>query len=252
MPRMIALRNALAALALSVGLPALALEVPPVPSRYVTDFAGRLEPAVVQRGEAALAELERKHGHQVIAVFFPSLEGEALEDFTIRCAEAWRVGRAGLDNGVVFFAFLAERRMRLEVGYGLEGSIPDAVARRLLDHTVRPHFARGDYGGGVLALAAALEQIFSGSPPPAARSERRPVFGLIVLAIILIVFILVLKLAAAASGPPPTRLGGRRSSGWGSAPGGFGAGYGGGGLGGFGGFSPGGGGFGGGGASGSW
>ncbi len=246
------LRNCLAALTLSVGLPALALDVPPVPTRYLSDFTGRLDQADVQRGEAALADLERKHGHQVIAVFFPSLEGEVLEDFTIRCAEAWRVGRAGLDNGVVFFAFLAERRMRLEVGYGLEGSIPDAVARRLLDHAVRPHFARGDYGGGVLALAGALEQIFSGSPPPSAGGERRPFFGLILLAIILIVFIFLLAMAAAAGGPPPTRLGGRRSSRWGGVPGGFGAGYGGGGLGGFGGFSPGGGGFGGGGASGSW
>ena len=131
------------ALACLLALPSFALEVPPVPTRYATDYSGRLEGAGLARAEAALAELERAHGHQVIAVFFASLENEALEDFTIRCAEAWRVGRRGLDDGVIFFAFLADRRMRLEVGYGLEATVTDAVARRLLDGAVRPHFARG-------------------------------------------------------------------------------------------------------------
>lgn len=252
MPWRIVARNGLAALVLFVGLPVLALDVPPVPTRYVTDLTGTLNSAAVQRGETALAELERDHGHQVIAVFFPSLEGEALEDFTIRCAETWRVGRSGLDDGVIFFAFLAERRMRLEVGYGLEEKIPDAAARRLLDHTVRPYFASGDFGGGLVALAEALRQTFSGSPPATVESGRRTVLRLIVLAVILVVFVVLLLLAAAASGPAPTRLGGRRQVAWKTGAGGFGAGYGGGGVGGFGGFSPGGGSFGGGGASGSW
>ncbi len=242
------------ALAFLVALPALALEVPPLPARFAHDYSGRVDGAGLARAEAALAELERTHGHQVIAVFFSTLDGEALEDFTIRCAEAWRVGRSGLDDGVIFFAFLADRRMRLEVGYGLEEVVTDAVARRLLDGTLRPHFARGDYTGGVEAMARALGRIFSGSPAPAARDRSRPILGLAVLVIILGILVVVLIAAGAAGSPPSARPGRRRPS-WGTSAGGFGGGFrpgGFGGGGGFGGFSPGGGGFGGGGASGSW
>lgn len=242
---------ALVALGLATSL--AALEVPPAPSRYVTDYTGRLDPAGLARAEAALAALERTHGHQVVAVFFPSLEGEVLEDFTIRTAEAWRVGRKGLDDGVIFFAFLAERRLRLEVGYGLEGKLPDALARRLLDHTVRPAFARGDLAGGIVALAGAVDRVFSGAPAPVREEKSRPVVGLLLLGVILVVLVVLLAFAGAAGGHPPPRMG-RRPSPWGTSMGGFTGGWGGGvgSLGGFGGFSPGGGGFGGGGASGSW
>lgn len=241
------------AVAVLAALPALALDVPPVPTRCVTDYSGRFSSASLVRAEAALAGLHRAYGHQVIAVFFPSLEGETLEDFTVRCAEAWRVGRRGLDDGVIFFAFLADRRMRLEVGYGLEASLTDAVARRLLDSAVRPHFAVGDYDGGVVALARALGGIFAGAPVPAVRGRSRPVASLAVLAIVLGV-VIVLRIAAGSAGLSATRPRSRWPH-WGSPMGGVGGGFrsgGFGGGGGFGGFSPGGGGFGGGGASGSW
>lgn len=243
-----------ALLALAVAMPLHALEVPPPPTRHLVDYTGRLEAAGLARAEAALADLAQRHGHQVVAAFFPSLAGEALEDFTVRCAEAWRVGRRGLDDGVILFAFLAERRMRLEVGYGLEGTIPDAVARRILDHTVRPAFARGDYPGGVVALAGALDALFAGgAPPPAPGKPGRPLIGISVLLGILLVMMVLLIVASRLGGLPPPRGGGaspwRRGSlgGWGR--------YGGislGGFGGGGGFFPGGGSFGGGGASGSW
>lgn len=247
-------RQGLPAMAFILAMPLFAMDVPPVPSQFVTDYSGTLDGASLRRAGAALAELERIHGHQVIAVFFSSLDDEALEDFTMRSAEAWRVGRRGLDDGVIFFAFLAQRRMRLEIGYGLEGAIPDAVARRLLDRTVRPVFAGGDYAGGVVALADALGKIFSGAPAPPPRERRQPIFGLVMLLIILIALVVLLSVAGSASGPPSPRVGRRRPS-WGTGMGGFGGGYSGGGFGGtggFGGFSPGGGGFGGGGASGSW
>lgn len=246
--------KAISALAFLVAMPLHALEVLPVPARFASDYSGRVDAADLARADAALADLERTYGHQVIAVYFPGLEGEPLGDFTMRCAEAWRVGRQSLDNGVIFFAFLAERRMRLEVGYGLEGQVTDAVSRRLLDRTVRPSFASGDYAGGVVALANALGQIFSGSPAAAPPARRRPIAGLIVLAIILAIFVVLLIVAGAASGPPSALVGRRRGS-WGPSTGGFGGGFGGRGIGasgGFGGFSAGGGGFGGGGASGSW
>jgi uncharacterized protein len=221
---------------------AVALDVPPTPSDYLTDLAG-----VVPRRQAAeidgkLAGIERNTGHQVIAVFFPSLAGEPLEDFTVRCAERWKVGRKGLDDGIIFFAFVRDRRMRLEVGYGLEDKVPDAVASRLLDEVVRPEFARGDFGGGVLALAGALERIFRGEPPPQPVRGKgsSPGFPGVVALIVL------LMLLRAMRGGRRRGLGGM--AGWGFFPGG---GFSGGGFSG-GGFSSGGGSFGGGGASGSW
>jgi uncharacterized protein len=221
--------------------------VPPTPREYVTDYAGVIGRQQATAIDDRLAQLERQTGHQVIAVFFPSLEGEPLEDFTIRCAERWKVGRKGLDDGAIFFAFVRDRRMRLEVGYGLEDKVPDAIASRLLDEDVRPAFAAGDFGGGVVALAGALESIFRGAaPPPPARPGRSS--GGVPGAVVLIVIVLLLR----------ALLGGRRRywggfGGWGGFSGGgfSGGGSSGGGFSG-GGFSAGGGSFGGGGASGGW
>ena len=186
-----------------------------------------------------LAGLEKRTGHQVIAVFFPSLEGEPLEDFTIRCAERWKVGRKGLDDGVIFFAFVRDRRMRLEVGYGLEDKIPDALAIQLLDGVVRPSFAAGDYAGGVLTLAEALEGVFRGEPPPRPAQGTRPSPGFPGVLVLIILFLLIGALRGTRRG----RWGG--PGGWGGFSGG---GFSGGGFSG-GGFSAGGGSFGGGGAS---
>ena len=216
---------------------AFALEVPPTPREYIADYArviGRQQQAAI---DERLAGLEQRTGHQVIAVFFQSLEGEPLEDFTIRCAERWKVGRKGLDDGIIFFAFVRDRRMRLEVGYGLEAEVPDAVASRLLDDEVRPSFAAGDFGAGTLALAGALERIFRGESPrdtPRGKSSLPGVPGVVAL----IVLMLLMR----------AMRGSRRGT-WG----GFGGlgGFSGGGFSG-GGFSGGGGSFGGGGASGSW
>ena len=214
--------------------------MPPAPRDYLTDLAGVVPASQVAEVEGRLRAVEQRTGHQVIAVFFPALEGETLEEFTIRCAQAWKVGRKGLDDGVILFAFVRDHRMRLEVGYGLEEKVPDAVARRLLDDEVRPRFAAGDYAGGVLALAASLQGIFQGEPPPRPTTRSRsgpPPFG--VIAIIL----LILVLRAVMGGGRRRRGGGLGGFG---GLGGLGGGFSGGG------FSGGGGSFGGGGASGSW
>jgi uncharacterized protein len=220
---------------------AVALDVPPAPDHYFTDYAGVVPGPRAAEVDAHLAAIERATGHQVIAVIFRSLEGEVLEDFTIRAAENWKVGRKGIDDGVIFFAFLDDRQMRLEVGYGLEGKITDALSARLLAETVRPEFRAGDYAGGVIALADALERVFRGEPPPPPKASQRG--GNVLPLVLMLAVILLFRVAAARSGGW-----GWRSGGWTGRGGG---GFGGGGFGG-GGFSGGGGSFGGGGASGSW
>ena len=231
--------------ALLLAAPLAALEVPPVPRTYLSDFAGALADAERSTLENRLAAFESRTGHQFIAVLFRSLEGDSLEDFTIRCAETWKVGRKGLDDGLIFFAFLSERRMRLEVGYGLEATIPDALAARLLDRVVKPAFRQGDIGGGVSSLTDALEKVFAGEDPIGRKDEERAHFptGILILIILLVVL-------QSVNGRGRGQRRGRGGF-WG-LPGGFGGGgFGGGGFGG-GGFFGGGGGFGGGGASGSW
>ena len=246
---------ALAAWFLAVSAPAL--EVPPTPARYFTDNAGVVSREQAGEIEARLAAIEQQTGHQILAVTFASLEGDSLEDFTIRAAQRWKGGRKALDDGVIFFAFINDRRIRLEVGYGLEDKITDALSSRLLADTVKPAFRQGEFGGGVLALAGALEAVFRGDPLPQ-RREKQSNGGEAIAIIALILLVLLLQAAArrGQSGSAWRRdgrsgYGGNRGGPWGGFGGGsFGGGLGGGGS--FGGFSSGGGSFGGGGASGSW
>ncbi|HPC82218.1 MAG TPA: TPM domain-containing protein [Thermoanaerobaculaceae bacterium] len=237
--------RAVAGVCFLAAVSAAALEVPPAPTAWVTDHASVLAPDETARLDARLREFEQRTGRQAIAVLFPSLEGESLEDFTMRCAEAWKVGRRGLDDGLIFFAFIQDRRMRLEVGYGLEEKIPDAVASRLLAEQVRPAFARGDWADGLEALVSSLERLLAGEPlpPPARRGGRAVPIGQVLL---LVVILLLLQ----GLGGRGRR--GRRSGFWWGGGGGWGSSGGSWGGGGFGGFSGGGGSFGGGGSSGSW
>jgi uncharacterized protein len=237
--------------------------VPPPPDRRVNDYAGALTAAEREALERKLAGRERASTNQVVVAIFPSLEGEDLEDFSVRLAQAWRVGQKGLDNGVVLLVFMQERRLRLEVGYGLEPVLTDAIASSILRDVVRPRFREGRILDGLSAGLDAVDRAIAGTyaqPAPAAPAGARPsllqlALGLFVVAVLL--SILLPALLTSATSRRMTRggwTGGR--SGWGGPvvhgggwPGG-GWSRGGGGSGG--GFSGGGGSFGGGGASGSW
>jgi len=124
-----------------------------------------------------LTERERATGAQMVIAIFPSLEGESLEDFSIRLAERWRVGDKKLDNGVILLVFVQERRIRLEVGYGLEPVLPDAVASQIIREQIGPRFREGRWADG---LTAAVDAVFARidtrgatpTPPP------RHAFGL--------------------------------------------------------------------------
>jgi len=151
---------------------AAALEVPYLAGR-VNDLAGLLSDLERERLEAKLAKLEQATGAQVVVLIIPSLEGENLEEFTHRVASTWKLGQKGKDNGVLFLIARNDRKMRLEVGYGLEAVLPDAACRRILDNLVRPHFRAGDFARGIEAGLDAVGQAIQGQPLPEPGEEER-------------------------------------------------------------------------------
>lgn len=227
--------------------------LPPAPARWLTDSAGVLSPGVASAIDRRLEEFEKEQGTQILVVLERRLPpDEVLEDWTQRVAEAWGVGRSEQDDGAVLFVFVDDRALRLEVGYGLEGTLTDLESKAILDEVLIPHLRRGDWDGGVAAAADAIVAAVRGEYAPSSRSARgrrrqEPIgCGFFVLLLLGLALFVWLSSRAARSGGARTR--GWRGGGWGG--GGFrGGGFGGGG---FGGFSGGGGGFGGGGASGRW
>ena len=256
------LRFIAAALLVALGPALLALEVPEPPNRWYTDRANLLSPEAADALNRKIAEFEQQSGAQFIIYVFPSLEGESMEDFTIRSVEKWKVGQKKYDNGVVLFVFVQDKKVRVEVGYGLEGSLTDAFSSRVIREFITPYFRQNDYAGGLNAAAdAIIKKVRTGEEPvpplqPAdqPRESRKDLNPVVVLFILFIVFFVILPMLS------------RRRSGCGGCVfpmffpgggsgitfGGGGGGFSGGGFGGGGGFSGGGGGFGGGGASGGW
>lgn len=207
----------------------------------------------------------------MLVVVYPELPSASMEDFTVRAAQAWKAGRGKLDNGVVLFVFVKDRKMRMEVGYGLEGALPDATAKRIIEEQIAPAFRQDQPAGGlesgIDAIIAATRGEYKAEDRPR-RSGRSGGGASLLVLLVLLVPLFVVSQFLARRGPAGSFDGAgfdqthapwgmsagyqrkrrrRRSSYWG------GGGWGGGGGGGFGGgFSGGGGSFGGGGASGSW
>jgi len=230
----------------------------------LNDYSHILSPATAERLNRQLEDFEKATSNQMLVVIYPKmLSDSALEDYTVRVARAWRVGQKARNNGAILFIFAQDRKMRIEVGYGLEGALPDAIAKRIIEEELKPHFQRGDYDGGLVAGVNAMLQAARGEYKGTGRtvgSAKSPgssnslpawvffgLFGIIIL--------FALRRAAARG---TIYRGSGRTTYWGSAGGWSGGGWtgGGGGFGGGGGsgggFSGGGGSFGGGGASGSW
>ncbi len=136
-------------------VPAFSLDVPLLRG-YVNDYADMLSPQAESQIEAELRAFEQSDSTQIVVLTIPSLEGENLEDFSIKVAEAWKIGRKGKDNGVIFLVAKHERKIRIEVGRGLEGKLTDLLAGRIIDLVVKPKFKRGDYDGGFIAGTHAL------------------------------------------------------------------------------------------------
>ena len=228
--------------------------LPPAPAAYFNDYAGLVPAADAQRLDAKLRQFAQQTSTQIVVAVFPSLPSPSLEDFTVRTAQSWRVGRQDWDNGAVFFVFVNDRKMRIETGYGLEGALPDILAGRILDEQVRPRFRAGDWAGG---LEAGIDGILAATrgeykaPPP--KKQGVPVVAVLIIVCFVILFFWLAS-HGALSGGRTYGAGGWRGGGWGGGSWGGGgwSGGGGGGWSGGGGFSGGGGSFGGGGASSSW
>lgn len=239
-------------LALAVPVLAAVAPIPPAPNRWVTDESGFLSPTTRAQLDAQLESYEQQTGHQVLVYIGKSTGGVPVEDWAVRAFADWKVGRQKLDDGLVLFIFPADRKMRIEVGYGLEDRVPDAVASRIIREVLTPGFRAGQNDAAVTQAVSALLGAIEGKAVPGVGGSGAPkampvpstvqlvFFGIVALAFLLLLIThpslaLNLLFLFASSGR-------RRGGGWGGGS------WGGGG----GGFSGGGGRSGGGGASGSW
>jgi uncharacterized protein len=231
--------------------------LPPAPQDYVVDEAGVFTPVQKEALARKLEQFERETSEQLLVVVYPAVpDGEVMEDFTQRTAEAWGVGNRKDDSGMVLFVFPQSRQLRVEVGYGLEGAVPDALASRIINDEIVPFFRAGDLAGGIEhgadALMSAARGEYTGTGRIAGESEGSD-DGWILLLFLLIFLAVVLWTNRPGARPGGTVYtpSGRRDVWIPSGRYGGGGGFGGGGFGG-GGFTGGGGSFGGGGASGRW
>jgi uncharacterized protein len=218
----------------------------PVLSGRVVDDAGILNAATIQNLTGMLEKHEQATGKQVVVVTLKSLGGYAIEDYGYQLGRKWGIGQKGKNTGAMLIVVPTERKVRIEVGYGLEGKLTDAISRTIIDGDILPNFRRGDYNAGVLAGTASILSVLGGGSVTGTEAETLsagPPSDWVLPLVIMIFFIFMLLRSVSGS-----RYGYYRSGFRGY--GGFGGGGSGGGGGG--GFSGGGGSFGGGGASGSW
>lgn len=147
------------------------LPIPPLTGRIV-DLTNTLDAQQRAALEARLAALEQAKGAQVAVLLAPTFQPESIEQFGIRLADAWKLGRKGVDDGAILLIAKDDRQLRIEVGYGLEGALNDATAKRIISEIITPHFRQGDYYAGIDAGLAAMQAVIEGEPlpPPAAAS----------------------------------------------------------------------------------
>lgn len=157
-------RLTVALLVLCLGVPPSFVQALAVPelSGQVNDTAGILSPGTVHSLEGSLHGLEQEESTQIVVLTIPSLEGESLEQYALRVFEAWKLGQKGLDNGALLLIAVGDRKLRIEVGYGLEGRLTDLIAGRIIREVITPQFRRGDYDRGVLDGVAAMVAVVKG------------------------------------------------------------------------------------------
>jgi len=242
------------ALAFVVAIHLQAAEVtPPKPDRYFNDYVGVVSKTAADRFNEQLAEFERETSDQVVVAVFPKMQSDSdVADYTQRVAQTWGVGQKERRNGVVLFVFIQDRKMFIQVGYGLEGALPDATAFDITERHIKPLFRNGNYEAGLASgidlICKAIRGEYKGSGKTVTEQHRGSGgLGLLPFIIFVIVLIIISRMMRRlggygySSGRGPVFLPMGRGGGWSSGGGG-----------GFGGFSGGGGSFGGGGAGSSW
>ncbi|MBC7961337.1 MAG: TPM domain-containing protein [Steroidobacteraceae bacterium] len=173
---------------------AFALEVPQLRGR-VNDNANMLSPGASQRLEQTLADFERSDSTQIVVLTINSLEGESLEEYSIKVAEAWRIGQTKLDNGAILLIAKQERKIRIEVGQGLEGVLTDLVSGRIIRGDISPYFKKNDYDAGITAGVSSIMQVVKGEYQAQPRDLKQgkksaePVFTLLVFLLVAVVFL---------------------------------------------------------------
>ena len=230
--------------------------IPPAPTAYFNDYAQTVSAGTAAQLNQTLENFERQSSEQILVAVFPKMQSDSsIEDYTVRVARSWQVGQKDKNNGAVLFVFVQDHKMFLQTGYGLEGVLPDALCKRIIDEQITPRFKAGDFDGGltagVEAILAATKGEYKGTGATVTDGRQTAnvhhgADGMIKIIIIIVVLIIIVSLRSRGY-----RSGGISYWGGGWSGGGFsgGSGFGGGGGGGF---SGGGGSFGGGGAGGSW
>jgi uncharacterized protein len=249
--------------ALPVSSPAVTPPIPAQPSQYIEDLAGVIDPGTRARLNVILKDLEAKTSAQVVVLTINSLDGEPIENFSHQTAVKWGIGQKGKDNGILITVAVEDHKYRLEVGYGLEGTLPDSLVGSLGRQYLAPNFRKGDFAAGILAAVTEISNQLANGPGDEiasrkglGRQDHLAILFLVLIGVILI-FIVLTEQRTANNKKLKRRTGGGGfwfggfGGGWSSGGGGF-SGGGGDWSSGGGGFSGGGGNFGGGGASGNW
>jgi uncharacterized protein len=152
---------------------ALAAQVPPLQAR-VTDLTGTLSAREQANIEQELGAFEHDTGSQIAVLVVPTTQPETIEQYSIRVVDRWQLGREDVDDGALLLVAKGDRTMRIEVGYGLEGALNDATAKRIIAEIITPHFQRKDFYGGIKAGVRAMMKVIEGEPLPAPAREPTP------------------------------------------------------------------------------
>ncbi len=163
-------------------------------TQRVTDLTATLDAVQLQALEAKLAAFESGKGSQIAVLILPTTQPEEIEQFSIRLAESWKIGRKGVDDGVILLVAKDDRKLRIEVGYGLEGALPDATAKRIVAEVISPNFKRGDFYAGIDAGVAAIINVVQGEALPEPQSSSTtgtnddPITNALIPSIVLFIF----------------------------------------------------------------
>jgi uncharacterized protein len=172
----IALASTAVALLLAPASATADTAVPPL-TGHVVDSAGMLQAGQRSELDQRLWEFEKAHGSQIVVLIVPTTQPESIEEYSIRVFDAWKLGRKQANDGILILVAARDRKLRIDTGYGLEGAIPDAVAKRIVSDSIAPKFRSGDPYAGLVAGVAQIEKLIEGEKLPAAKQGKHAPSG---------------------------------------------------------------------------